>query len=140
MRKLRLSAYYTYLSSLVLSPMLLFFPSSSSAKDVYGPEIRYESCGHLQKNMNRKNMPYVQYKGFGQSELRKRTYTENGYMVYCNNGTIINNDEKTTCTGYIGYAYFPKMGIAQYVGDWGWTNGSSNGDDVDKGSYCRRLK
>jgi hypothetical protein len=131
---------YFAMSSLIANASFLSFPFASVAKDVYGAETRYENCAQLQRNLNRKNNPYVEYKGFEKARLMKRTHADFAYMVYCNGGIVVNNEGKTICRGYIGYAYFPKMGIASYYGDWGQTDGASNDGDTDSDRYCRRLK
>jgi hypothetical protein len=132
----------TIASVLTANLGLLFCPSLSLARpDVYGREIRYGSCAQLQKRMNNvDNQIGIKYRGFEKSNLTVKTLIDNGYFVYCNGGTIIDNEQKTICRGYIGYGYSPKMGIAQYAGDWGQTDGTPNGDDTDKGKYCRRIR
>jgi hypothetical protein len=141
--KLKLSIHIvccTVIYSLITNLGSLFFPSSSGAADVRGPEIHYRSCAHLQKRMNNVNNPNIKFKGFERANLMKRTKADFAYMVYCNNGVIIDNEEKTSCYGYIGYAYFPELGIASYYGDWGYTDGSPNKADTGKERYCRRIK
>jgi hypothetical protein len=141
--KLKLPVYMiccTIISSLITNLGFLFFPSSSVAKDVYGSEIHYRSCAQLQKQLNDRNNPSIKFKGFEGAELARRSLAEEARMFYCNDGIIIDKEEKTVCRGYIGYAFFPKMGIASYYGDWGWTNGTPNFNDDNKADYCRRLK
>jgi hypothetical protein len=127
-------------SSLIAISASLFSPLSSAAKDIYGPEINYRNCTQLQNGLNNKNNPYVKYKGFERAKLMRRMYVDDQYIVYCNGGIIIDGDRKIVCRGYIGYTYAPKVGIAHYYGDWGWTNGSPNDGDTDNSSYCRRMK
>jgi hypothetical protein len=133
---------YAVVSSLMVNLGLFLCPSSSVARpDVYGPEIRYGSCSQLQKRMNNvDNQIGIKYGGFERAELMLKTRIYNAYLVYCNGGTIIDKEEKTVCRGYIGYAYSPRLGIAQYFGTWGWTDGSPNDADGGKERYCKRLK
>jgi hypothetical protein len=143
MNKIKL---YTYvfcqvtLCSMIGNLWFMFFPSASRSGDVYGPEIKYRSCSQLQKKMNVRNNPNFVYRGFETAALTLRTRAEQAYFVYCNGGKIIDKEEGTVCSGYIAYTYSPELGIAQYFGDWGRTDGSPNGADSGKERYCRRLK
>jgi hypothetical protein len=128
------------LCSIMGNLWLMFFSSASISGDVYGSEIRYGSCSQLQKKMNDRNSPNFVYRGFERSGLARKTRAHNAYFIYCNGGTIIDREERNICRGYIGYAYSPKLGVAQYFGDWGWTDGSPNDADSGKERYCQGLK
>jgi hypothetical protein len=129
------------LSSSIANLGLSCFPLSSVASgDIRGARVDYVNCSQLQKRMNKANYPNIVFKGFETANLTKATYGNSRYLLYCNGGTIIDREEKTICRSYMGYMYSPKLGIAQYVADWGWTNGVANFGDSNKDDYCRRMK
>jgi hypothetical protein len=135
------SLFYMLLSSSIASMGLLCFPSSLAASgDIYGAEVRYTNCSQIQKRMNMANYPNAIFRGFEKANLKRYTYADFQYLVYCNGGTITDREDNTICRAYIGYMYSPKLGIAQYVDRWGRTDGSPNFNDNNKDDYCRRIK
>jgi hypothetical protein len=138
MKKVNFSAS-TFLSLLVMSLGILSFSSSSTRSEIREPEMRYRNCAQLQKRMNDNN-PHIKFRSFEGAILGRRMYADNVYMVYCNNGAMVNTEKRIMCKGYIGYSYDPTIGTAEYYGSWGWTDGTPNGADGDKGHYCRKIK
>jgi hypothetical protein len=142
MGKVKLSVYTFFYATLFPSIVSLGFlasPLQSIAYVMRIPEVNYRNCARLQEDMNSHNRGRV-YKGFERSELMRRGYDENAYIVYCNGGVIVNRVNGTICRGYIAYGYSPSVGESEYYGAWGWANGSSNSLDTGKERYCRRLK
>jgi hypothetical protein len=128
------------LSSSTIIVGFLFVQSSSMAIVELGPEVVHRSCVQLQKSLNDRSNPDVEYKGFEKKVMQRRQLTVAGrYAVFCNGGIVIDKTDGTVCRGYVGYSYSCVAGRGEYYGDWGIANGTGNFNDTDQGKYCRWI-
>jgi hypothetical protein len=143
MKKLRLflrTPYGLILSASVTISGFLSIQSSSMAIVEQGPEVIHRSCTQLQKSLNDRSNPDIEYKGFEKSVMGRRKLTIAGkYVIFCNGGIVTDRTDGTICRGYIGYSYSYVASRGVYYGDWGQVNGEPNFNDTDQGKYCRWI-
>jgi hypothetical protein len=118
----------------------LLVPSSSMAIVELGSENVHRNCAQLQRSLNDRSNPNVEYKGFEKKVMGRRQVTIAGrYIVFCNGGIVIDKTDGTICNGYIGYSYSYVERRGEYYGDWGRSYGTGNFNDTDQGKYCRWI-